>query len=97
MPMRLAPAAPAKAPLGMAWAGKAEPRSTTKNPTTPATTATMVPDLPGIGHEAREHQATAPSPVDADPHRRIGGVLRPTWRAGRGTDGRPGDEVAPGT
>ena len=40
--MRFAPAAPAKAPLGMAWAGKAAPRSTTKKPTTPATTATMV-------------------------------------------------------
>ena len=43
MPMRLAPAAPANAPFGMAWAGKAEPRSTTKKPTAPATIATMVP------------------------------------------------------
>src|SRR5260221_6017821 len=42
MPSRLAPAAPANAPLGMAWAGNAEPRSTTKYPTTPATTATIV-------------------------------------------------------
>ena len=42
MPSRLAPAAPANAPLGMAWAGNAEPRSTTKNPTTPATGATIV-------------------------------------------------------
>ena len=42
-PSQYAPAAPAKAPLGMACAAKAEPRRTTKNPTTPATTATMVP------------------------------------------------------
>src|ERR1022692_192077 len=42
IPMRLAPAAPAKAPCGTASATNAEPRSTTKNPTTPATTATMV-------------------------------------------------------
>ena len=40
-PIRLAPAAPAKEPLGIAWAAKAEPRSTVKKPTTPATTATM--------------------------------------------------------
>ena len=40
---RFAPAAPAKAPLGIACAGKAEPRSTTKKPTTPPTTATIVP------------------------------------------------------
>src|ERR1035441_9647663 len=42
MPRRLAPAAPAKAPCGTASATNAEPRSTMKNPTTPATTATMV-------------------------------------------------------
>ena len=41
-PIRLAPAAPAKAPLGMAWAAKVEPRSTAKKPTTPAMTATIV-------------------------------------------------------
>ena len=40
-PTRLAPAAPAKEPLGIAWAAKAEPRTTVKKPTTPATTATM--------------------------------------------------------
>ena len=56
MPTRLAPAAPAKAPFGMAWAGKAEPRRTTKKPTTPAMIATMVADLPRVGHEPREHQ-----------------------------------------
>ena len=39
MPNTLAAAAPAKALLGMAWAGKAAPRSTTKKPTTPAMTA----------------------------------------------------------
>ena len=42
-PSQYAPAAPAKAPLGIACAAKAEPRRTTKNPTTPATVATMVP------------------------------------------------------
>ncbi len=42
MPSRLAPAAPAKAPFGMAWAANVEPRSTAKKPTTPATTATIV-------------------------------------------------------
>src|SRR5450755_5015485 len=42
MPMRLAPAAPANAPCGTASATNDEPRSTMKNPTTPATTATMV-------------------------------------------------------
>src|SRR6185437_4816323 len=41
-PIRLAPAAPAKAPWGTASATNADPRMTTKNPTTPATTATMV-------------------------------------------------------
>src|SRR5215469_7695768 len=41
-PIRLAPAAPANAPVGSASATKAEPRTTTKNPTTPATTATIV-------------------------------------------------------
>ena len=40
IPIRLAPAAPAKAPVGSASATKAEPRSTTKKPTAPATTAT---------------------------------------------------------
>ena len=43
MPRRLAPAAPAKAPLGIACAAKEAARSTTKNPTTPASTATIVP------------------------------------------------------
>jgi hypothetical protein len=41
-PIRLAPAAPAKAPWGTASATNADPRMTTKNPTTPATTATIV-------------------------------------------------------
>ena len=41
-PIRLAPAAPAKEPLGIAWAANAEPRRTVKKPTTPATTATML-------------------------------------------------------
>src|ERR1019366_7044807 len=38
-PMRTAPAAPPKAPCGMAWATNAAPRNTT---TTPAITATSV-------------------------------------------------------
>ena len=42
IPTRLAPAAPAKEPLGTAWATNAEPRSTTKKPTRAATTATML-------------------------------------------------------
>ena len=41
-PIRKAPAAPAKAPLGRECAAKAAPRSTVKNPTTPATMATTV-------------------------------------------------------
>ena len=41
-PIRLAPAAPAKDPFGIACAANAEPRRTVKNPTTPATTATML-------------------------------------------------------
>src|ERR1700761_8460138 len=40
MPSRLAPAAPAKAPLGIAWAANVDPRSTAKNPVIPAMTAT---------------------------------------------------------
>ena len=73
MPMRLAPAAPAKAPFGMAWAGNAEPRSTTKKPTTPATTATMV---------ATSH-ALAMKPVNIRPR-----TLPLRW-ARRLTTGRP--------
>src|SRR6202049_2874345 len=42
IPNRFAAAAPAKAPLGIACAGNAEPRRTTKKPTTPATMATTV-------------------------------------------------------
>ena len=41
-PSRLAAAAPANAPCGTASATNAAPRSTTKKPTTPATTATML-------------------------------------------------------
>src|ERR1700761_2126521 len=40
MPSRLAPAAPANAPLGIAWAANVDPRSTAKNPVIPAITAT---------------------------------------------------------
>ena len=42
MPSRLAPAAPANAPFGMACAANVEPRSTAKNPMMPAITATTV-------------------------------------------------------
>ena len=44
-PSRVAPAAPAKAPLGMAWAANVDPRSTAKKPVTPAMTATTVPAI----------------------------------------------------
>ena len=47
-------------PLGIAWATNAEPRSTVKNPTTPATTATIVADRPGVDHEAGEHRRLSP-------------------------------------
>jgi hypothetical protein len=45
MPSRLAPAAPANAPLGIACAANVWPRSTAKNPTMPAITATMDPAI----------------------------------------------------
>lgn len=41
-PSSPAPAAPAKAPFGMACAANDWPRSTAKNPITPAITATML-------------------------------------------------------
>src|SRR6266849_1949100 len=41
-PSRLAPAAPVNAPFGMACAANVDPRSTAKNPVTPAITATAV-------------------------------------------------------
>ena len=44
-PSRVAPAAPAKAPLGMAWAANVDPRSTAKKPITPAMTATTDPAI----------------------------------------------------
>ena len=40
-PITLAPAAPANAPFGIAWAANVCPRSTAKNPTMPAMTATI--------------------------------------------------------
>ena len=51
-PIRLAPAAPAKAPFGIACAGNAEPRSTTKKPTTPAITATIVATIHALTMKA---------------------------------------------
>ena len=84
MPMRLAPAAPAKAPLGMAWAGKAAPRSTTKKPTTPATTATMVATSQALTMKP-ENISAAPTRSRpcrwAAPHRR--GPARRLARADR--------------
>ena len=47
-PIREAPAAPAKPAWGTAWATKAEPRRTVKNPTTPATTATIVATIQAL-------------------------------------------------
>ena len=47
-PIRLAPAAPANEPFGIAWATNAEPRSTTKKPTSPATTATIVATIQAL-------------------------------------------------
>ena len=48
MPTRLAAAAPANEPLGMACATNAEPRSTTKKPTAPPTTATIVATIQAL-------------------------------------------------
>ena len=47
-PIRLAPAAPANAPGGTASATNADPRMTTKKPTTPATTATIVATIQAL-------------------------------------------------
>ena len=55
MPIRLAPAAPANAPLGMAWAGKAEPRRTTKKPDHARDHGNDRRHHPGVDHEAGEH------------------------------------------
>src|SRR6202007_1718079 len=41
-PRRKAPAAPAEAAFGMAWAANGSPRSTAKKPVIPAITATML-------------------------------------------------------
>ena len=59
-PIRLAPAAPAKAPLGMAWAGKAAPRSTTKKPTTPATRPRSCPTSQALIMKPENIRPTAP-------------------------------------
>ena len=48
IPIRAAPAAPANEPLGSACAANADPRVTTKKPTAPATTATIVPTIQAL-------------------------------------------------
>ena len=62
-PIRLAPAAPAKAPLGMAWASNAAPRSTTKKPTTPPTMATIVPISHALTMNPENISASPQTPV----------------------------------
>ena len=47
-PIRLAAAAPANEPLGIACATNAEPRSTTKKPTAPPTIATIVATIQAL-------------------------------------------------
>jgi len=61
IPSRLAPAAPAKDPLGTAWATKADPRRTTKNPTTPATRATIVASVQVL--TMKPENTSQPSPA----------------------------------
>ncbi len=71
-PSTLAAAAPAKALLGMACAGKAAPRSTTKNPTMPAMTAMMVATIHVL--VMKLENMIPPAPV---------GILNP-WSDGAG-------------
>ena len=93
MPSRLAPAAPANAPLGMAWAGNAEPRSTTKNPTTPATGATIVATI----------QVFIMNPANMGPPFRLARAYAAIWSsagaAGSGVDDprRPAADRAAGS
>ena len=70
--MSEAPAAPAKAPFGMACATKAEPRSTTKKPIVPATTATTLAAIQVFSTQSGEHRY-AYSPVTWS--------AGPSWRA----------------
>ncbi len=63
-PIRLAPAAPAKAPWGTASATNADPRMTTKNPTTPATTATIVATTQAFIMKGCEHGRYLPAGTD---------------------------------
>src|SRR5450755_1211719 len=67
MPSRLAPAAPANAPCGTASATNAAPRSTMKNPTVPATTATMVPASQALVMNPENIGSGPPNPAGADP------------------------------
>ena len=73
MPSRLAPAAPAKADWGTAWATNDEPRMTTKKPTTPATTATRVAASQALTMRPGEHHGLGRAA-------RAGGPGR-SWRA----------------
>ena len=61
MPSRLAPAAPANAPFGMACAANVEPRSTAKKPVIPAITATTDAAI----------QVFSIRPVNMSTHRRL--------------------------
>ena len=66
-PTRLAAAAPANEPLGTACATKAEPRRTTKKPTAPPTTATIVATTQALTMKPENTQLTW---VGGDPVRR---------------------------
>ena len=70
-PIRLAPAAPANEPLGMAWATNAEPRSTVKNPTAPPTTATIVATIQALTMKPENTATSAGAPP-----RRAGDTVR---------------------
>src|SRR6201994_4327643 len=85
-PIRLAPAAPAKAPLGMAWAAKVEPRSTAKKPTTPAMTATMLPAIQVFIMKPLNMARRRP-PARARPGRDPGGRGPPPGARGGGGGG----------
>ena len=66
-PMRLAAAAPANEPLGMACATNAEPRSTTKKPIAPPTTATIVATIQALTMNPENMPSVAPAAGGDDP------------------------------
>ena len=89
-PIRLAPAAPANDPFGIACAANAEPRRTVKNPTTPATAATML---------ATVHALTMKPENTAGPQRSAaagsdtGAPAPPAERRRLRSSGRPEPEI----